>query len=68
VHKRYTVSNDLCQKYTGHDTSKDTALQIAWWTPLIGSDSEIMKMIQKIKHSRFQSCQKKQGDKDANIM
>jgi hypothetical protein len=38
AHKQYTVSNDLRQKYTGHHTSKDAALQIASWTPLIGSD------------------------------
>jgi hypothetical protein len=37
AHKRYIVSDDLRQKYTGHHTSKDAALQIAWWTPLIGS-------------------------------
>jgi hypothetical protein len=28
----------LSQKYTDNHTSKDAALQIAWWKPLMGSD------------------------------
>jgi hypothetical protein len=66
VHKRYIVSDDLHQKYTGHHTSKDAALQIAWWTPLIGSGRWNNGSDQEDQSSYISESSR--GDKDANMM